>query len=150
MLSSISKLSFLGANQRRLLQQGVSVFTYHKLAPPNANTRDPFLYVSPRRFDEQLAKLKEHGYQSGTLDDVKSGLDTKSKLKAIITFDDGFCSVLENGLKVLARHRFQAIQFIVAGSLGGRNDWDVAKKDVSEPLMDEVQIKEWLAAGHEI
>jgi peptidoglycan/xylan/chitin deacetylase (PgdA/CDA1 family) len=51
---------------------------------------------------------------------------------------------------VLLRHKVRAIQFIVAGRFGGLNVWDLSKDDVPSPLMDKVQIREWLAAGQEI
>jgi peptidoglycan/xylan/chitin deacetylase (PgdA/CDA1 family) len=127
----------------------VPVYAYHKIAAPPPATRDPFLYLSPSRFDEQLAELRHHGWTSASLADV---LATKGNAgrQAVITFDDGCRNVLENGLKSLARHQFRAIQFLVARFLGRTNEWDVAKGDVSEPLMDAAQVREWLAAGHEI
>jgi peptidoglycan/xylan/chitin deacetylase (PgdA/CDA1 family) len=67
--------------------------------------------------------------------------------KAILTFDDGFANVLENALPVLSSHRCRAIQFLVADRLGQFNDWDVAKGDVPERLMDATQVRDWLGAG---
>jgi peptidoglycan/xylan/chitin deacetylase (PgdA/CDA1 family) len=57
---------------------------------------------------------------------------------------------LEHGLPVLARHKVRAIQFLVSDSLGRHNEWDVAKGDVPVTLMNESQVREWLAAGHDI
>jgi peptidoglycan/xylan/chitin deacetylase (PgdA/CDA1 family) len=141
--------------QRRLLKGGVPVFAYHKIGYWPCGTKDPFLYVSPEEFEAQLAELRQAGLASASLDDiVPRGEMAESKSwpvkGAVITFDDGFCSVLDNGLPSLLRHGFRAIQFLVAGMLGRQNAWDVAKGDVAENLMDEVQIREWLAAGHEI
>jgi peptidoglycan/xylan/chitin deacetylase (PgdA/CDA1 family) len=149
MLGWFSQRIFLGAAQRRLIGRGVPIFTYHKIADPTKGTRDPFLYVSPKRFDEQLAALKRLSFTSGSLDDF-SAMTQAPGDHAVITFDDGFTSVLRNGLEILARHQFPAIEFLVAGSLGKQNHWDIAKADVPEQLMDEVQVREWLAAGHEI
>jgi peptidoglycan/xylan/chitin deacetylase (PgdA/CDA1 family) len=50
----------------------------------------------------------------------------------------------------MGRERFFAIQFLVAGYLGGVNEWDVRKGDVPESLMDASQVRDWIAAGHEI
>jgi peptidoglycan/xylan/chitin deacetylase (PgdA/CDA1 family) len=44
----------------------------------------------------------------------------------------------------------RAIQYLVAGRIGGRNDWDLPKEDVPERLMDLGQTREWIAAGHDI
>jgi peptidoglycan/xylan/chitin deacetylase (PgdA/CDA1 family) len=140
---------FLGPAQRRLCGGGVPVFSYHKIALPPQGTTDPFLYHSPGRFDEQLATLRRHGYSWAPLTEVLAPKGDSGR-KAVITFDDGCANVLEHGLGPLARHQFRAIQFLVAGFLGQINEWDVAKGDVPERLMDETQVREWLAAGHEI
>jgi peptidoglycan/xylan/chitin deacetylase (PgdA/CDA1 family) len=152
------------------MRQGVPVFTYHKIAEPPPATRDPFLYVSPVRFDEQLAGLRRAGCVSACLGEAFREPGQRSSKRSpeatalakvgpaaggqpqavVLTFDDGCRNVLEHGLDILARHRFSAIQFLVAGFLGKRNEWDIVKGDVAEALMDEGQIREWLNAGHEI
>ena len=149
MLDLISSQLFLGPAQRRLFRRGLPVLTYHSVTQPPARARDPFLYVNPARFDEQLQLLRRHGFTSGSLDDfpVVSGNPAK---KVVITFDDGYVNVLENALEILVRNQFQSIQFIVAGLIGGRNEWDAKHGDVVEPLMDAAQIRDWLAAGQQI
>ena len=148
MLGWFSNRIFLGAAQRRLIRRGVPVLAYHKIAEPTRGTRDPFLYVSPKRFEEQLTALRRAGLIPDMLDE--NGRFKKAAGAAVITFDDGFTSALRNGSEILARHQFRAIQFLVAGSLGKQNHWDVSKGDVPEQLMDDGQIREWLAAGHQI
>lgn len=149
MLGWFSQRIFLGAAQQRLIRGGVPIFAYHKISEPTKGTRDPFLYVSPKQLDEQLSALKGISMSSGSLDEFSAG-GPKENNRAVISFDDGFTSVLQNGLEVLSRHQFRAIEFLVAGSLGKQNHWDMAKADVPEQLMDEAQIREWLAAGHGI
>jgi peptidoglycan/xylan/chitin deacetylase (PgdA/CDA1 family) len=151
MIGSLTPYVFLGAAQRRLMAGGWPILTYHKLGAPPRGTRDPFLYVRPEEFDRQLAALGRAGYRSGSLDEV-SGSPTGGSTGdgVVITFDDGCGNVLEHGLAPLSRHRFGAIQFLVAGMLGRRNEWDLAKGDTAEGLMDEAQVRTWLAAGHEI
>lgn len=148
-LQNFSAQLFLGPAQRRLFQQGLPVFTYHSIgdAPPGA--RDPFLYVSKARFNEQLVMLAEHGFTPGSLEDCADREGNPDK-KVVITFDDGYRNVLRNGLEVLTRHRFRAVQYIVAGLIGTRNEWDVKHGDAPEALMDTGEIREWLAAGQEI
>ena len=149
MLGWFSARIFLGPAQRRLFARGVPVLSYHKIGTAPPGSADPFLYHSPRRFDEQLAALRRCGYTSGSLAEVLAP-KADTVRRAIITFDDGCYNVLEHGLAPLARHQLRAIQFLVSSRLGGTNDWDVAKGDVPERLMDEAQVREWLAAGHEI
>ena len=140
---------FLGAAQRKLLTQGTPVFAYHFIGDAPHNPGDPFLYLSPEKFDDQLAALREAGFTSGTL----PGLTTPPAPevgKAIITFDDGCRNVFEHALPILARHQFTSIEFIVAGLVGKTNEWDTKNGHAGEQLMDSTQIREWLAAGHEI
>ena len=70
--------------------------------------------------------------------------------RIILSFDDGYRNAFELAGPVLAEHGFKAIQYIVSGRIGGTNDWDAAKGIAPEPLMDETEIREWLAAGHQI
>jgi peptidoglycan/xylan/chitin deacetylase (PgdA/CDA1 family) len=149
MLGWFSSTVFLGPAQLRLSRRGVPVFAYHKIAPPPPETRDPFLFVAPRRFREELAALQAAGCLCASLTEIPAVQDNTAR-KVVITFDDGCSDVLENALEPLTRHGFRAIQFLVAGRLGGRNEWDIAKGDTPAALMDEAQIRDWRAAGHEI
>src|SRR5262252_5954252 len=149
MIGWFSAQVFLGPAQRRLMQRGVAVFCYHKIGPAPTATRDPFLYVTPKRFDKELGQLRDAGYSSASLGELTDG-QAMSSPKTVITFDDGCTDVLEHGLESLARHKFRAIQFLVSGFLGKRNEWDVEKGDVPEQLMDEAQVRQWLKSGHEI
>ena len=67
-----------------------------------------------------------------------------------LTFDDGFANVFEQGLEPLARQGFRAMEFLVADLVGGWNEWEVQEGEARQPLMNETQVKEWLAAGNEI
>ena len=146
MLDRFSPRVFLGGAQRRLFTKGVPVLVYHGVKQAPAAARDPFLYTDPRDFDGQLAALRSLGFKSATLDDMGTG----NTGKVVITFDDGCRNVFENAMEPLARHGFHAIQFLVADMIGGANEWDAKHGDVTEPLMNTAQIREWLAAGHQI
>lgn len=140
---------FLGAAQRRWCRRGIPIFTYHNVRVPPPQVCDPFLYVTPARLDEQLATLRSAGFSAGSLSDVAHGQDSAVR-RAVITFDDGCRNVLEHALGPLERQGFRAIQFIVAGLIGGRNEWHARHGGSPEPLMNIAELREWLAAGHEI
>jgi peptidoglycan/xylan/chitin deacetylase (PgdA/CDA1 family) len=142
-------LVFLGRAQKNLMARGAAVFTYHKIGAPPQGCRDPFLYTKIVEFDRQLTTLREIGFRPARLGGVISPGNSFAG-NFVITFDDGFRNVLDLGLEVLARHQIPAVQFIVSGLIGKQNEWDIAKGDSAEPLMDAAQIKQWLAAGHEI
>jgi peptidoglycan/xylan/chitin deacetylase (PgdA/CDA1 family) len=139
---------FLSATQRRVLAGGLPVLVYHGIGEPPAGARDPFLFTAPACFDAQLAALKAAGFTSLSLDDL--GKPNASRNGIVLTFDDACRNVAEHALEPLARHGFRAIEFVVAGLIGGQNAWDVKHGDIPVPLMDEGQLREWLAAGHEI
>jgi peptidoglycan/xylan/chitin deacetylase (PgdA/CDA1 family) len=149
MLGSIRARLFLSAAQRKLWGAGLPVFVYHRIALPPPGAQDPFLYVAPRRLDEQLTALDAAGCSAVTLDEMQSAPD-HWRNKFVITFDDGCRDVFEQALAILSRQRCPAIQFIVSDFIGKRAEWDVVKGDVPESLMDQAEIKEWLAAGHQI
>ncbi|MHB1307974.1 MAG: polysaccharide deacetylase family protein [Limisphaerales bacterium] len=132
-----------------LFLSGLPVITYHKLGPRPRGARLKGLYVGARLFDRQLAELRRAGFRSAILDDLEVGA-TEGARRVVLTFDDGFSSVLRHGLEPLRKHGFQAIQFLVAGRLGGRSEWQAERGEVREPLMDAAQVREWLAAGQGI
>ncbi len=149
-MSLPQRLSYSGlAGNERRFQSGFPVLTYHKVARRPRAAKWRSLYLSPELFARQMRELAEAGYTTARLSDPRPESGNPSK-KFAITFDDGYANVATNAAVVLAAHRFKAIQFIVAGHLGGTNAWDVAEGEVAEPLMDAYQIVDWLAAGHEI
>lgn len=130
-------------------QSGTPILTYHKLGPRPRGARLKGLYLSRRDFERQLAELKQAGFTTQPLDRILPG-NSSAQRQVILSFDDGFLNVLENGLEPLRNHQFQAIQFLVAGLIGGRNEWDLEAGEIPAPLMDASQVREWLSAGHEI
>ncbi len=149
MLGAFFPQFFLGRAQRGLCDAGWPIFIYHKINTPATGARDPFLFVTPDRFRQQLGALRQAGFSPASLSEMK-GVSGNPNRRAVITFDDGAQSVFINALKPLADHKFRAIEFIVAGLIGKRNEWDMAKGELEDRMMDETQIREWLKAGHEI
>ncbi|MDB6110764.1 MAG: Polysaccharide deacetylase, partial [Pedosphaera sp.] len=131
-----------------LFASGVPMLMYHKLGPRPARVRLKGLYVSGGLFEWQLAELKMAGFATAAYGLPGSGSNPSKRV--VLTFDDGFANVLRYGLEPLGRHGFRAVQFLVADRLGGVNEWEVEQGEAQERLMDAAQIREWLAAGHEI
>jgi peptidoglycan/xylan/chitin deacetylase (PgdA/CDA1 family) len=132
-----------------LFTQGVPCLTYHKLGPRPARVRLKGLYVGKRLFERQLSELREAGFRPATFG-PPSNNPGNSDRRVALTFDDGFVNVFKHALEPLAAHGFHAIEFLVADLLGRSNEWEVAQGEAREPLMDAAQVREWLAAGHEI
>jgi peptidoglycan/xylan/chitin deacetylase (PgdA/CDA1 family) len=134
---------------RELFQTGVPILMYHKVGRRPRGARLKGLYVSPRLFAQQIGELREAGFVAASLGVIVGSEDNRDR-RVVISFDDGFRNVLENALEPLAQNGFRAIQFLVANCLGKRNEWDVREGDVPEPVMDALQVRAWLAAGHAI
>jgi peptidoglycan/xylan/chitin deacetylase (PgdA/CDA1 family) len=137
------------AGFRGYFTSGVPVLTYHKVGPRPAGAVRRALYVSTARLRRQLGELRAAGFSSGSMDVACAAADNGAR-RVVITFDDGFQNVLENALAPLAETQFCAIQFLVPGLLGKTNAWDLPDGEVQERLMDAAQVRDWLAAGHEI
>ena len=128
---------------------GVGILMYHKISAPRPGTNWPGLYVRPeglaRHVDELLALSLPCLPYSGVLSSIRNG-----ERGFCLTFDDGFLSVYENALPVLQARGLKGMLFLVAGLIGKTDEWDLPVGEGPHPLMDHGQIREWLAAGHEI
>ncbi|HWB60507.1 MAG TPA: polysaccharide deacetylase family protein, partial [Chthoniobacteraceae bacterium] len=122
---------------------------YHKIAPCPANAVRRGLYASPELFARQLAELRAAGFSSATMGEACIAEDNREK-RIVLSFDDGFQNVLQHAPAPLAKNGFRAIQFLLPGRLGGWNEWDAPLGEAREKLMDAAQVRDWLAAGHEI
>jgi peptidoglycan/xylan/chitin deacetylase (PgdA/CDA1 family) len=143
---------FLAASQRRLMDGGIGVFAYHYLGDSAPHGPDPYLYLTFGRFRAQLSLLRNSGYSTITLSRLAESCRI-GKLphdRVVISIDDGARNFFENGMRILGEHGFHAIQFLVAGRIGGINEWDAKHGHPVVSLMDDGQIREWLAEGHEI
>ncbi|MGB7749639.1 MAG: polysaccharide deacetylase family protein [Verrucomicrobiia bacterium] len=134
---------------RKLFQTGVPVLTYHKVGPRPPGVRLKGLYVSARLFARQMDELQQADFEAPPFGDAVRAPHARAA-RIALTFDDGFQNVFTHALVPLARNRFYAIQFLVADLLGQSNEWEQHEGEVREPLMDAPQVREWLAAGHEI
>lgn len=133
-------------------QTGVPILMYHKIGRRPYRVRLKGLYVRKERFALQLDELHQAGFKSCQPADAnaKGAAKGEPDRRVVFTFDDGFRNVFENALKPLAEKKFRAIQFLVSNCIGKKNEWDLRDGEAEEPLMDSVQIREWLAAGHRI
>lgn len=128
---------------------GQPILTWHHVGRRPRGARLKGLYVSPGLFARQLAELKRAGFHTPAFARAAAG-GANPERNVFLTFDDGFRDVFEHALPILREHGFRAMLFLVADLIGKTNEWQQRAGDVVEPLMDEAQIREWLAAGHEI
>ncbi len=132
---------------RQVFSQGNPILTYHKLGPRPRAARLKGLYLPRALFRRQLTELRGAGFRDGLLEECAA---PRGGSRIVITFDDGYVNVLRHGLDALAATQFKAIQFLVADLLGQCNTWDVPFGEAPEPLMNAAEVRDWLAAGHDI
>ena len=125
---------------RPLFETGLPILLYHKMGKAQLVDRRKGLFVSRHLFASQLAELAQAGFGFGNLGDAYSAR------KIVISFDDGYASCFEDGMGVLKTSGCKAIQFLVSGRIGKTNDWDAT----GEAIMEKSQVRDWLAAGHQI
>lgn len=130
---------------REQFRKGRPILMYHKLGPRPAGARIKGLYISASLFATQMRELHEAGFRS-----VMPGEPFGSDPEVCLTIDDGFANVFFHGLPKLVEHQLCAIQYLVSGEIGRYNRWDGPSGEVSAPLMDRGQIREWLSAGQAI
>jgi peptidoglycan/xylan/chitin deacetylase (PgdA/CDA1 family) len=93
-----------------------------------------------------MSEITQTGLTSSFL-----GSSAVTKKESItITFDDGFVSNLIEAVPLMKKVGVQAINYLVADRLGQTSDWEAREGGEADPLMDESQVREWLAAGHQI
>jgi len=127
------------------------ILMYHKVDRLPAGVRHPRNYVLPEQFDAQLAALRRWGYETISFDDwlgFRAGGRALPERPIILTFDDGYRSVLDVAWPSLAGYGFRATLFVVSGLLGGMNRWDA--DEVQEPLLDSAEVLALQSFGLEI
>ncbi|HAV63588.1 MAG TPA: polysaccharide deacetylase [Verrucomicrobiales bacterium] len=128
---------------------GTPVLTYHKIGPRPRGARLKGMYLPAALLKRQLGEFKISGYHCPSYDAVVNGASAEGK-RCFITFDDGCVNVLDHALPLLRESGAAAIQFLVAGLLGRRTEWQAGTGEILEPIMDASQVREWLAAGQSI
>lgn len=127
----------------------VLALMYHAVDEPRSAAESRYC-VRPAAFRDQMKWLLSAGYQVVTADELiialRNGITLPPKTIAV-TFDDGFECFHRNALPVLAELNIPAIMFVVAGKLGGTNEWMQAKGWPTRHLMDVTRLRELQESG---
>jgi peptidoglycan/xylan/chitin deacetylase (PgdA/CDA1 family) len=123
------------------------VLMYHSVSPSAQD--DPHrIRVHPDRLDRHLTLLRRLGLRGVSLAEVLAAHGRGSASGVVgLTFDDGYRDFVHHAMPVLARHGMTASLYVVAGRLGGQNQWDPGPR---LDLIDADDVRAVAAAGHEI
>ncbi len=125
----------------------VGVLAYHSIA---AQTTPTFarLTVDPSLFAEQMAAVREHGFDVIRVDEVPGALATRRNAVAI-SIDDGLADVAEQAVPVLSAYAIPATLFVPTGYVGGRSGW-LRGADAQRPMLSWETVAGLARAGFEI
>jgi peptidoglycan/xylan/chitin deacetylase (PgdA/CDA1 family) len=127
----------------------VPILTYHSL-----DDSQSVISVAPETFRRQMQRLREWGYVGLRLSDLIDAWEGKTTLPAkpvVITFDDGYASVLEHAATILFEVGFKATVFVVTSCCGRENDWPSQPAGIPRlPMLSWSALKELPAAGLEV
>lgn len=128
-------------------RRGVPILMYHQVGPHRSGSRLNRWRVTVPDFCRQLDYLCSLGYSGGTLRDLRARPAGEGK-RAVLTFDDGFAGVLHNAWPHMRARGFTGTVFVVAGRLGGINDWD--QDEPGEALLSADEVRRLSEEGMEI
>jgi peptidoglycan/xylan/chitin deacetylase (PgdA/CDA1 family) len=123
------------------------VLMYHSISP--STEPDPHrLRVSPGRLDRHLRLLRRLGLRGVSLTELVRAVDRGEAAGLVgLTFDDGYTDFLDHAVPVLQRHGMTGTVYVVAGRMGGQNEWDEGPRF---DIMTAEQVRAVAAAGQEV
>jgi peptidoglycan/xylan/chitin deacetylase (PgdA/CDA1 family) len=127
----------------------IAILGYHKVGPPAPGGWETWFYVAQDVFAAQLAALRDGGWQPVDGATFLRGLAEPGALPeraALITFDDGYRSVLEVALPWLERFGYPAVLFMPTDFVGRTNTFDL-ESEPEEPLCDWDDLRELVRRG---
>jgi peptidoglycan/xylan/chitin deacetylase (PgdA/CDA1 family) len=104
----------------------IAILGYHKIGPWPGDW-ETWYYVPDETFAGHLRTLREGGWRFLDVLTFLRGLEEPDSLperSALVTFDDGYRSLLSHGLPTLRRFDCPAVVFVPTDYLGGTNAFD--------------------------
>jgi peptidoglycan/xylan/chitin deacetylase (PgdA/CDA1 family) len=105
----------------------LAILGYHKIGPPPGDW-ETWFYIPTATFVNQLCYLHENGWQVIDLATFLRGLaipDSLPERAALLTFDDGYRSILDHGIPKLLQFGHPAVLFVPTDFIGARNTFDL-------------------------
>jgi peptidoglycan/xylan/chitin deacetylase (PgdA/CDA1 family) len=105
----------------------LAILSYHKIGPPPEGGWATWFYVPEATFAGHLAYLRDSGWTVIDLATLVAGLDEAERLPeraAVLTFDDGYRSLIDVALPWLRHFGYPGVVFVPTAFIGGRNAFD--------------------------
>ena len=127
----------------------LAILGYHKIGPPPRSGWDTWFFIPDQTFLRQLRELQAGGWQVVDLATFLHGLSSPDFLperSALITFDDGYRSMLTITLPLLQRLGLPSVLFVPTDNVGKSNSFD-SGLEPDEMLCDWHDLRELHRAG---
>ena len=114
-----------------------AILGYHKIGKPPGDW-ETWYYIPEATFVSHLDYLEEHDWQILDIAELRNGLAEPASLperSALLTFDDGYKSIMDCAAPILARRELSAVLFMPSDLVGGRNTFD-SDSEPDEALCD--------------
>ena len=122
----------------------LAILGFHKIGDPSPGGWETWFYIPEATFADQLRYLQENNWQVIDLATFLRGLTTPDSLpkrSALLTFDDGYRSMLTSALPVLRKFGYPSVLFVPTDFIGGTNSFD-ADCEPEEPICDWDELRE--------
>ncbi len=116
---------------------------FHKIGEPPPDGWETWFFIPEATFAGYLSYLGENDWQVIDLETFLGGLiapETLPERAALLTFDDGYRSMLTVALPWLLQFGYPAVLFVPTDYIGGRNTFDAAEPE--EALCDWDDLRE--------
>ena len=124
----------------------LAILGFHKVGEPSAGGWETWYYVPESDFADTLSCLRENDWEVIDLAALLRGIADPASLPpraALLTFDDGYLSVLEVALPVLLQFGFPAVIFVPTDCVGmGSHSFDANSREPDEPLCGWDELRE--------
>lgn len=126
------------------------ILGYHKIGPPSRDAWETWYYVPTATFIRQMTQLRDGGWKvisEHTLLRALASPETLPERAVMITFDDGYTSVLHHAAPVLRRFNFPAMVFVPTHYIAGGSTFDANTREPVEPICSWQELHELEIAG---
>ena len=113
----------------------LAILGFHKIGEPPAGARSTPWYIPEATFRNQLRYLSTNGWQVISVASFLRGLsepETLPRRAALLTFDDGYKSMLRVASRSLSEFGYPSVAFVPTQFVGGCNDWDREREPFEE------------------
>jgi peptidoglycan/xylan/chitin deacetylase (PgdA/CDA1 family) len=134
------------------LNQPIPILMYHQVSPKTEPGFQKYT-VTPAAFAKQMALLDVAGYVPINLDTMLDYRVGKTRLcgrPVVITFDDGYQDCIDYAVRILKKHRFTAVFYLVAGLMGQPSAWLKPEFGYELALIDWNDARQLDDAGYQI